>query len=223
MTRFFELRFVFCAAFLALAGVPVQADDLQFDLRGFGRSIGAMTVTTGPDAAVDAVTDGMPLDAFNGTFKAKVTDGSARSYVADRVSANGNRRLIEIGFAGARVHRASVQPQADQTEYSQATSVDEPVVSPVDVLTAAMSATSCGKTFTFYDGRRIVDLAMNGAVRAGEGYVCSGQYHIRKGPGHGSFLNIRNLPITLHFPSADAPAARIETRLMGFGLAAVRS
>lgn len=198
----------------------LSAESLDFDLRGFGGSIGSMTVTTGAVNAVDAVTDGMPLDAFNGTFKA---ERRGDAYVADRISAKGDRRLIEIGFAGQSVADVSVDPAEDRTEFSLPAAVDEPVVSPMEVLAAAMSAQICGKTLTFYDGRRIVDLEMQGATREGdEGFVCSGRYHIRRGPGHGSILNIRNLPMTLHFPSATAPVSSIETRLMGFGLSAER-
>lgn len=204
----------------ALVATSVGAETLEFDLRGFGGSIGAMKVTTGAVNAVDAVTDGMPLDAFNGTFKA---ERRGDAYVADRIGVNGSRRLIKIGFKGTGVASASVDPVEDQTEFSVASAVDEPVVSPMEVLAAAMNAQICGKSMTFYDGRRIVDLKMEGATVEGEeGYVCTGGYHIRRGPGHGSFLNIRNLPITIHFPSATAPASSIETRLLGFGLSAER-
>ncbi len=216
---------IFCKVSGAILGcvmaTSVAAETLEFQLRGFGGSIGAMKVTTGSVNAVDAITDGMPLDTFNGTFKA---ERRGDAYVADRLGKNGNRRLIQIGFKGRDVADVSVDPAEDQTDLSIATAVDEPVESPMEVLAAAMSAEICGKSHTFYDGRRIVDLKMQGAAKEGEeGFVCTGAYHIRRGPGHGSILNIRNLPITLHFPSATAPVSKIETRLMGFGLSAERS
>ena len=212
--------------FAGLAATPLTAEPQSFNFKGFGADVGRMTLNIAADGAhwLDSQTDNMPFGFLNGTYVAR-TDlqhgiGN-RSFLADRIAADGDTRYYRLAFSGDTVTETVIKPAADLTEMSDITRIDRPVASPLEALVSRFDLSRCGETRSFYDGRRIVDITLSPPEPEGENSVCKGRYEIVAGPGHGGIVGLKDLPLTLTF-DGEGTLQRIATRLLFFRVAAER-
>lgn len=207
--------------FLSLSSNRARAGTTFFNLVGFGRSIGIVNLTVDRAISLQIEIYGTPFDQFNGTFRAVRQE---EVYYAERLALDGDYRSVSIRFSDGIVQEVSIEPVEDRTDYSVAKEVNGPVFSPVDVLSFLTTLESCGNKFTLYDGRRIVDISLQNVSKKGTSErVCMGSYDIRQGPGHAPFPFIRSIPIMLHFPINNDLASRLDLKLLGIGLSAIRN
>lgn len=198
-----------------------RAETMYFSLVGFGRSIGFINLAVGQAISLQLEINGTPFDQINGTFWAERHE---EVYYAERRALDGNYRSVSIRFSDDIVQEVSIEPIEDRTDYSVPKEVAGPVLSPIEVLLLFTRLESCGNKFTLYDGRRMVDISLEKIQNNGSSErVCMGSYDIRRGPGHAPFPFIRSIPVTLHFPINSDLASRLDLKLLGIGVSAIRN
>ena len=221
------LRSFLSALVLATLGAaPSHAEPHQFRFEGFGGEVGRMTLNIATDGAhwLDSATDNMPFGFLNGTYVARVDllhGVGNRIFLADRIAADGDRRLYRLVFSGTTATETEIHPSEDLTEMSDTGRIDRPVTSPLEALVSLFDIGLCGETRAFYDGRRIVEITLSEPETDASGQICSGRYEIIAGPGHGGIVGLKNRPVTLTY-DAEGTLRRIATRLLFFRVAAVR-
>lgn len=182
------------------------ADDFKyFSISFLGKQIGSIklrdaTNNDSKEIHIDGEINSSPFRIFNGKFDYKtmitgIDSASLRIHYENTVDATFKERKIKYWFENNDLIAVDVFPKREQTKFSDPKQIDFEFIDPAYSITKLLS-TPCKKSFTIYDGRRIIDLI---SMKPFSKLNCKYLYKIRKGPGHLTPLNFKKFEILTFF------------------------
>ena len=201
------------ALLLALLALPLPAAawDQTFGVFLDDRRIGTISHEGSGDAQrMETNLDNTPLGlaegVFEGTSRPARTEAGAivRQYLGI-----GKGRTISVLFDGDRAIDTVVDPVSEATDLSDPTVVKPGVIDPVQTIGRILGATDCPEPFSYYDGRRTIDVATISREEADGTISCRLSYQVVQGPGHLSPFRFRSLDVRLYLGGGRLASATI--------------
>lgn len=187
------MRLFLISTLIAFCGCAALAQD--FDLSFGGGKIGNLSVSTN---RVSSDVSAAPMGVGNGTFEAniRITDDQTVEYNS---SSPKKGRLISVLYENGRVTETRVSPHGDMTDMSMASAVPVGAITPVAAINQLINAQGCPSSIRFYDGRRVVSVAVDSQDRSGDRLQCNMTYRVTHGPGHLSPLFIKQASLQIEY------------------------
>jgi len=185
-------------ALLVAAWLPTSlaAENRSFDVRLAGAIMGRVTVAlSGGNGRLDSVLDNTPLGVGDGRFTATTRAGAYRSLG----EGGGERRAIDIDFAGNRVAAVRIDPPGEATAASDPGQIPAGVLDPVQGFARVALADGCLRPFRIYDGRRTVRVGLVSQSQDGGLARCDYAYDVVQGPGHVSPFRFRQIRMSARY------------------------
>ncbi|MBL4918108.1 hypothetical protein [Szabonella alba] len=217
-------------ALVLLACLPLPALGEDWIVRLGERQIGSVTFETGAKGALQIAStlDATPLGLADGSFTARsfaalTPDGRAvTQYLSESRSAREARNISVLTDAG-RVLETQIEPPGEATALSDPAVVQGVVLNPVEAFARLVTSTDCPDALRYYDGRRVVAIALAERVEQADGLRCAMDYRVTDGPGHLSPLRFRQVAMELDYSGAGPfTLRRITMTAAGFSVSLAR-
>lgn len=218
------MRLAICFALIAAPAAPAAAQDYRVLLGG--AEIGAVSVSrAGEELSLRSRFADTPLGVADGTFDAdsRPVQGEGGAPVRQYFAASDfttEQRQVSVLHDGGRVLAVDIAPESERSDLSDPAAVPAGVIDPVQAMDAIVGAGGCPPPFRFYDGRRVVEVAV--AAQEGEGAAaCAGTYTVVAGPAHLRPLGIRTVRLFLAY-GADGLLSELTLAAGPFEMSLVR-
>jgi len=195
------------ALILGSTGVAAQAEVHPFQVILAGSALGTIEFETddaGRPAALHGRFDNTPLGVFDGTFEGtsrpvQTEAGEVVLQFLGVTESTRKSRTISVLHEGGQAIEATVSPGEEETELSQVDQVPAGIIDPVEAFGRLVGAGGCPEPFRIYDGRRVVDVAVQSSEEADGVLTCHASYEVVAGPGHLSPLGLTSFSMELAY------------------------